>query len=164
MNPKARNEDKLQRPQRHRQPRQRRIKMLSKLFQWLRSSSCTHVVHFQDGDCHAVLVGALRVLVCEEEPGIWSAQGIDIDFAASGTSVDDVQIRFEYGLSNTLRNPIDRFGGIEKLLRFAPQNVWVDLVGNAKQYNLNLIRVHEIQQDPLPYGMIAYYGDTAKAA
>ena len=138
--------------------------MLSKLFQWIRCSHRTHVVHLQDGDCHAVLLGALRVLVCEEEPGLWSAQGVEIDFAASGTSVEDVQTRFEYGLSNTLRNHIEKFGGIDKLLRFAPQNVWGDLVENAKHYNLNIIRVHEIQQAPLPYGMIAYYGDSAKAA
>lgn len=139
------------------------IKMLSKLFQWARGLRA-HAVHLQDGDRHAVLVGALRVLVCEEEPGLWSAQGVEIDFAASGISVDDVQARFELGLGNTLRNHLERFGGIDKLLRFAPRNVWGPLADKSKHYDVSLIGIHEIQEAPLPYGMIAYYGDNAKTA
>lgn len=138
--------------------------MLSKLIPWLRGQR-TCAVHWQDGDKHAVMIGALRVLVTEEAQDVWSAVGIDIYYAASGNSVSDVQQRFESGLRATLRNHLERFGTIEKLLRFAPRDVWEPLVEASKHFDLNLIAVHEIDQTiPVPFGTIAYYNGTMQAS
>ena len=54
-----------------------------------------HTTHLQKESQHLVTIGALRVLITEEVDGLWSAQGIEIDFAACGVSLEDVQRRFE---------------------------------------------------------------------
>lgn len=67
-----------------------------------------------------VCVDALRVIIIEEPPGLWSALGVEIDYAANGESPDEVRQNFERGLALTVDTNLRKLGTIERLLRFSP--------------------------------------------
>jgi hypothetical protein len=112
-----------------------------------------------DVDHHVVGIGELRVLICQED-GEWFAQGVEIDYAASGASLADVQRRFEKGLAATVHLHLTRFHSIERLLRFAPAAVWQRLQARAA-FAFSIVTVHDLA-DPdraltdLPFGQIVY--------
>ena len=120
--------------------------------------------HVHREDNHAVLIAALRVLIQPDTEGLWFAQGIEIDFAASGTSLDDVKRRFVNGLSETIHAHLEKFGSIDKLLRFAPEDAWKSLL-EAKDYELTLATLHNVpewdQKLLFPFDKIAYYQKAA---
>jgi hypothetical protein len=53
----------------------------------------------------------------------WIAQGVEIDYIAQGNSVDDVKRAFEIGLEATINQHLKIHGDIDRLLKFAPDNV-----------------------------------------
>lgn len=117
-------------------------------------------VHVSVDDIHAVSIGALRVLLCVQD-GEWFAQGVDIDYAATGTSQDEVKDRFVRGLAATVKLHLSCYGSVERLLRFAPESVWKQLKGHAA-LNLDLVTVHDLADDlganagKLPFERVVY--------
>jgi len=71
-------------------------------------------------------VGDLRVIICVEGDNEWYAQGLEIDYLAQGTSLEDVQDAFERGLKETISEHLKDSGDIRKLLTPAPADVWTD--------------------------------------
>jgi hypothetical protein len=71
---------------------------------------------------HDLPISALRVLVVRDNAQ-WFARGIEIDYAASGDTMSDVQRRFERGFLLTVRAHLDKFGTINRLLKWAPSSV-----------------------------------------
>ena len=122
-----------------------------------------HTTHLQQESQHLVTIGALRVLITEEGDGLWSAQGIEIDFSACGASLDDVQRRFENGLRGTIHANLEKFGNIERLLKWAPGEDIAHLGDLAKRYDLNLVTLHSIPEFNLPFANIAYLQDKLAA-
>ena len=119
----------------------------------------TKALHIQNKDNHAVVIGALRVIVEQCDDG-WFAQGVEIDYAASGDSLEDVQTRFEHGLSSTIKHHIETFGTISRLLKFAPEEEWAGLV-DAQEFDFSLITSHSVndkrdQFPMMPFQTIAY--------
>ncbi len=110
-------------------------------------------------DGHLVAFGDLRVLIFEKD-GEWLAQGVEIDYAASGSSLEDAQRYFELGLARTVHLHLKRHATIDRLLHFAPESVWKPL--KAKQaFNLGIITTHELGDDidalnQLPFARIVY--------
>jgi len=80
-------------------------------------------LHAHVGDHHAVGVLSLRVLLVEDTSG-WFAQGLDIDYAASGSDVDEVKKNFEDGFCATVHEHLVMHGSIERLLKPADQDAW----------------------------------------
>lgn len=128
-------------------------------------STKARAIHFKSSDCEGVVIGSLRVIVSEQQ-GYWFAQGIEIDFAASGSSLDDVQERFEHGLVETISAHLSKYGTIEKLLKYAPKSEWQGLTG-SKEYFVDMVSVHELQDQvattELPFKQIAYLEKRAAA-
>jgi len=94
--------------------------------------------HLQDDDCHAVIVDSLRVLIIPDEGG-WFAQGLEIDYAAGGDSVEDVKQRFQQGLESTIHEHLRVFGNIDNLLnKQAPSEEWELYAKNKKQFALSM--------------------------
>lgn len=119
-------------------------------------------VHAQRGDDHAVLVAALRVLVCREGD-LWTAQGIEIDYAACGESAEDVQNRFERGLLATVKANLDKFGHIENMLKYAPEEVREEM-NNPSEFNFGMLTVHKVEDPALskfPFNEIRYIPQVA---
>ena len=102
-----------------------------------------HVQITQDGDC-------------------WFAQGYEIDYAADGSSLDDVQLRFQCGLSATIHEHINIFGTAEKVLSPAPAEVWQGLKeAPGSSHTYSHIGVYKFD-DPsvmasLPFSAIEYF-------
>lgn len=97
------------------------------------------------GEHHAVGVWNLHVLIVPDGR-FWFAQGLEIDYAVQGDSVADAKMQFEKGLSATIHHHIRIFGDIEKLLRVAPNEVWMDLWKSAKAQHKSYsqISLHEM--------------------
>lgn len=77
-------------------------------------------------------IEGLRVIVWQTIDG-WMAQGLEIDYAAGGTSVEDVMDRFVDGLAMTLHLNQKNYGTIEKVLKPAPVEYWQKfLTGKAR--------------------------------
>lgn len=67
-------------------------------------------------------VKALHVLLCQED-GAWSAQGVEIDYAACGNSVEEATKNFVDGLAHTVVQHLLIRGNLDKVLKWAPKEV-----------------------------------------
>lgn len=118
----------------------------------------TKAIHFKNTGCEGVIIGALRVIVSEQD-GYWFAQGIEIDFAASGSSLQDLQERFECGLVETITAHLNKYGTIENLLKYAPKTEWQSLA-DSQEYYVDMVAIHELHDQvamkELPFKQIAY--------
>ena len=54
--------------------------------------------------------------------------GLDIDYGARGSSLDDVTEQFESGLVATIQEHLKIYGTIENVLQVAPPTVWKNLL------------------------------------
>ena len=127
-----------------------------RLLRSLRSEDRTHALHFRKGDNHAVLLHKLRVVIIPDGPG-WTAQGVEIDYAASGETVEEVQRRFETGLAKTIRAHLEKWNSIERLLKHTPHNELEQLTGRHiwAFADCTIHSAPEIEKS-LPYNGIAY--------
>ncbi len=115
------------------------------------------VSHIQNDDNHTICINSLRVILSHDGE-TWGAQGIDIDYAACGSSVDDVQKRFERGFARTIQLHLKKFGSIDKLLKMAPTGEWQHMMDDAKTFNVDMVSIHKINDmDGMPFKDIAYY-------
>ncbi len=81
----------------------------------------------QDGDVHVVAIGALKVVIAKDGANSWFAQGLDIDYAAEGTSVENVKENFVNGLVATIDLHLKAYADLSKFLKPAPQDVWQEM-------------------------------------
>jgi hypothetical protein len=75
----------------------------------------------------------LRVVIVEESENVWFAQGLEIDYAVQGSSLNDVKKNFETGLCATIHENLRIYGNIERILKVAPQSVWKEMVFNPSR-------------------------------
>jgi hypothetical protein len=97
-------------------------------------------------DQHAVLLSDLHVMV-EHNGATWFAQGVEIDYAASGASLEDVQDRFERGLRRTIEANLKRFNSIERLLKYAPAEVREQFHASAIRFELTHRSVFDLSNN-----------------
>ncbi len=90
--------------------------------------------------------GGIRVLITEED-GFWAAQSLEIDYAAGGTSLDDVKERFINGLTRTMQVYMEQYQSIEKLIKPAPPEYWMAFMKLANKHQLNRSHVHMVEQE-----------------
>jgi hypothetical protein len=81
--------------------------------------SDAEAIHVSSGKQHLVGLGSIRVLICPDGD-CWFAQGVEIDYAAQGASIEDVKKRFEVGLRATIEENLKIYDSIDGLLAFAP--------------------------------------------
>jgi 3-mercaptopyruvate sulfurtransferase SseA len=74
----------------------------------------------------AVGIRNLCVLVTEEDPGVWVAQGLQIDYAAQGRSAAEVKQRFHDGLRATISDQMEQYHSITQLLVPAREEVFAE--------------------------------------
>ena len=121
-------------------------------------------LHATAGATHVVGLGPMKVIVCNED-GEWFAQGLDIDYASSGKSFEEVKKNFETGLAATIDLHIKAYNGIKKFLRPAPQDVWEDLYAvGGKTFDYTQITLHSDLSNALGYEQINYITREAVAA
>ncbi|MGD9584031.1 MAG: hypothetical protein AB7V26_10260 [Lysobacterales bacterium] len=130
------------------------------------------VVHANDEASHEVLVAALRVLVVRDNAH-WFARGIEIDYAASGESLEDVQRRFESGLAMTIRAHLQKYRTVSRLLKWAPPAVVEEYENNKASSCIHSVVFCQLDEPDgefarlgkIPYGRLDYaYQPAALAA
>ena len=107
----------------------------------------THLLHAQESGRHAVAVDALRVLIVKDGNSFF-ARGIEIDYAATGDSIQDVQDRFGRGFCLTLAAHLKKFGVIDRMLKWAPRSVVQEYEQNKDHYEFTQISLHELPDFP----------------
>lgn len=122
-------------------------------------------LHAQDeNNRHWVGLNKLRVLVVEQDQD-WFAQGVDLDYAAAGRSLDEVRWNFEHGLESTIRLHLERFSCLDHLLRLTPRRV-LDEIAPKHEFDFSMSVTHDLsdQLTMLPFGGITYLPVYAPAA
>ena len=122
-------------------------------------------IHGTDGETHIVGIGNLRVIICPDEDG-WFAQGLEIDYAASGSSVAQVKKNFQTGLKGTINLHLQMYGNIEKFLSPAPREIWKDFYWSrpGKEYRFSQVSVHEDICKTLGVNAIDFYEPSSGVA
>lgn len=102
-----------------------------------------HATH-PDGEHHGVAVLNLHVLIVQDGKH-WFAQGLEIDYAAQGDSVDEAKLHFQKGFKSSLYHNLRIFGNIDKFLRVAPNEVWQEYFSTPKAQKLySHVSMHEV--------------------
>jgi hypothetical protein len=105
-------------------------------------------------------IGNLRVIIMQDN-GSYFAQGLEIDYAAQGETIEDVKKHFEDGLAATIDEHLKIFGTIQKLLVVAPQEVWNEMLfaGAGKRYRYSQVTIHQFEtplKESFPFDGIEY--------
>lgn len=108
------------------------------------SNQDTTAIHaVTDTGDHIVGIGHLRVLLVAEGEH-WHAQGLEIDYMAQGSTIDEAKVNFETGFLVTIEENLRVHGSIEPLLNVAPPEVWKDLLDPSARLKIfNQLTVHE---------------------
>ena len=108
-------------------------------------------------------VGNIRVVIVKDEDQ-WFAQGLEIDYAAQGVSVEDAQKEFEEGFYATIHEHLRVYGSIERILKVAPSEVWRNMLfGSGKRFIFSQVSLHEPAQKVLPFTGIGFYAEQKAA-
>jgi hypothetical protein len=91
---------------------------------------------------YLVQVLDLRVMVTEEQEGYWFAQGLDVDYAAQGSSWQEVRKAFEDGFMATIDAHLKKFGHLDYFRRQAPQDIWEEYRHAKFQKLFSSISIH----------------------
>jgi hypothetical protein len=126
-------------------------------------------IHAHDGkDHHAVAIESMKVIIVKDSENSWFAQSIDIDYASSGNSLEEVQKNFEIGLSATIAAHLRRFGNLDRIMRTPKMDNWRHLVSSEHgAYDVTIVSIHKDEKhdglDSLPFKNISFYQEKLAA-
>ena len=108
----------------------------------------------EDRRTQIVGIGNLRVMIMKT-PTYWFAQGLEIDYAAQGETIEEVKECFQTGLDLTIKEHLTVHDSIEKLLVPAPKTVWREFFEsrNCVVAHYSTIGVHKM----FPFESLVYY-------
>ena len=93
---------------------------------------------------HAVGIWDIRVFIVPDGK-FWFAQGLEIDYAAQGASVDEAKRNFEDGLEATIDLHLRMHGNIEGLLKVAPSQMLYEALKDKDSIEVyEQVSVHDI--------------------
>ena len=114
----------------------------------------THI-NMDDGK-HVVGLGNIRVLIVPDGPA-WFAQGLEIDYAAQGDSLEEVRREFEEGLSATVEENLRVYGNIKKMLVVAPSDIWCEAMNRETPLeSYSQVSFHRLIQENTNFNGIKY--------
>lgn len=116
---------------------------------------CVEVTHETDGKNHTVKVKSLKVLLTEEG-GSWFAQGLEIDYAAYGKSIQETKNNFELGLKCTITEYLKLHGSIEEFLIPAPKEAWKEYYSAIHNLDEKKKKISSDEKESFPFGEIEY--------
>ena len=98
----------------------------------------------------------LHVILAQQGDG-WVAQGLELDYAAGGTSKDDVKSRFELGLIRSIQLHIRQFGNIDRLNIPAGTQVLAGLLPVNGTMSFHSVTIHAcVPPEAFPFREISY--------
>ena len=114
-----------------------------------RRNAVADIIHTKCEETHEVIVDALHVLIVPDNAQ-WFARSIEIDYSASGSSVDDVKERFERGFALTVKAHLRKFGNLSKLLNWAPIDVINEYDQSKHKARITTVMFCEFMDEVLP--------------
>lgn len=111
-----------------------------------------------DGSSQLVGIGPLRVVIVPDGD-LFFAQGLEIDYSATGDSIENVKVNFERGLRRTIGEHLSRPKGLAPFIQPAPPSVWKELLycDGAISDVLWQVSKHKIADDvDLPFSDFMY--------
>ena len=127
----------------------------------------TEVIHNHDDDSGDEVACSRLNVVLKRDDEFWYAQGVQIDYVAQGVNIEDVQAKFVEGLAETLLLHAQRFGSVEKVLRWAPESEWKDELHNEHyRVSFHAFDDNETRQlaELLPFSGVLYSIPQSQAA
>ena len=125
--------------------------------------------HATDGGSkHAVVVNDLRVMLLKDGES-WFAQGLELDYASAGATVDEAKKNFEVGFAKTVREHLVMYGNLSKFIQVAPQETWQEFFNappETKHMVMSSVQVHDLVEESdldvkLPFGNILFIQQVA---
>lgn len=109
------------------------------------------MAHIDDGDKH-VVAAQLRVLITPSADGGYVAQGLEIDYVATGGTIEEAQNRFVEGWVRTVRALIDRGRSLDAMFKSqTPREIWRQYLDSDRRDLLTCATVLDLS-DRLPEG------------
>lgn len=124
-------------------------------------SSKPVMAHAQHGDSH-IVAAQLRVLITQESCGNYVAQGLEIDYCATGHSVEEVQERFATGFLRTVESLIRTQRPLGALFKSrTPPETWQEYIDSSRQDELACGTIVDLSKRlppdvGLPYQALAF--------
>jgi hypothetical protein len=115
--------------------------------------------HIKDGSLDVVSIGDLRVIITKDASW-WLAQGLEIDYAAQGRSLNEAKGNFEHGLALLIDSHLAKFENIRGMLKPAPGETWNDLLNVTLEgmFGYSQVSIHDFPKlDELPFENIRYF-------
>lgn len=107
--------------------------------------------HEKRSDSHRV-AAQLRVLVTPSIDGGFVAQGLEVDYLATGATLDEVQQNFANGFLATVEAILRRGRDLTSLFKSsAPLEAWQQYIAGNRKHTLTCETILDIQ-DRLPQG------------
>lgn len=117
------------------------------------------MTHAKQGDRHAV-AAHLRVLIVPAAEGGFVAQGLEVDYVATGATVEDAQHRFAEGFLRTVRSIIRRNSRLDSLFKSkAPRSAWAAYMESDRKDMLTCGAVLDLSDDiasRIPYQALEF--------
>ena len=127
------------------------------------------IAHLSVGVRHAV-AAELRVLVMESEDGGFFAQGLEIDYVATGATEELAREHFAEGFVRTVRACIERKRDLGTLFGKSktPESYWKAYYTAARKAVFGCVVTHDLGNDlppdlPLPH-VLSFHTTTARAS
>jgi len=109
-----------------------------------------------DGSKELVGIGNVRVIIVPDGKSFF-AQGLEIDYAAQGPTVDRAKENFEKGFRATIQQHLELYGNLKHFLVPAPTPIWQEMLPEVTQHNRYFhVSIHKIEVASLPYDGIRY--------
>jgi len=110
-----------------------------------------------DGSKELVGIGNVRVIIVPDGNSFF-AQGLEIDYAAQGSTVARTKENFEKGFRATIQQHLEIYGNLKHFLVPAPLPVWQEMLPEtaAEHNRYSHVSVHKIEVAALPYDGIRY--------
>jgi len=121
----------------------------------------------EDGQHETVGIWDLHVHIIPDGK-FWFAQGLEIDYAVQGDSIEEAKRNFEEGLEATIDLHLRMDGNIERLLKFAPPHIIKAafksrLNGSIQTYSQVSLHDTGRKTSSLPFERISYLVEAAAA-
>ena len=85
----------------------------------------TFAAHAHDGEGHHAVATALRVMLSPDSGG-WFAQGLEIDYAACGATIEEAKKNFEHGFCSTIHEHLRLHGTLDHFVKLAGEDAWAE--------------------------------------
>jgi len=122
--------------------------------------------HGEGDGGHIVGIGHLRVMLCKDG-STWVAQGLEIDYAATGKTQKEEKKNFEEGLAETIAQHLKIYGNIEKILAPAPVEVWREFIPKSNALRFSQVTSHQadnVRLKDFPFSGIDWFEQAGVAA